>query len=81
ADQPFWAWRAHLTGANPPPISPSELSVARLCYALEQALAPEYRQRAANVSAQMQVEKGVVAAVEQIERRYFGTKQEALFTR
>ncbi|GIV87756.1 MAG: glycosyl transferase [Chloroflexus sp.] len=81
ADQPFWAWRAHLTGANPPPIPPSELSVARLCHALEQALSPEQRRRAANISAQMQLERGVVAAVEQIERRNFETERETRFTR
>ncbi len=68
ADQPFWAWRAHLTGANPAPIPVNELSVERLSTALLEALNPVYRARAAQISARMQAEGGVAAAVAQIEQ-------------
>ncbi len=68
ADQPFWAWRAHKTGANPPPIPVTELSVERLQSALQQALDPAYRSRAAIVSAMMRAEGGAPAAVQHIER-------------
>ena len=68
ADQPFWAWRAHKIGAAPPPIPANELSVERLQSALQQALDPVYRSRAAMVSAIMQAEGGTTAAVQHIER-------------
>ncbi len=68
ADQPFWAWRAQLTGANPPPIPVARLSVERLSAALAQALTPMYRERAAAVGAAMRAEGGVEEAVRWIER-------------
>lgn len=68
ADQPFWAWRAHLTGANPAPLPVGELTVERLSAALQQALSPTHRARAADIASQMRSEGGVIAAVEQLER-------------
>lgn len=68
ADQPFWAWRAHLTGANPAPLPVGELTVERLSAALQQALSPTYRARAADIANQMRLEGGVTAAVEQLEQ-------------
>ncbi|WP_322815447.1 glycosyltransferase [Chloroflexus sp.] len=68
ADQPFWAWRAHKTGANPPPIPVSALSVERLSLALQQALDPVHRARAAMVSGRMRAEGGVAVAVQRIEQ-------------
>jgi len=66
ADQPFWAWRAHLTGANPAPIPIAELSITRLSAALAEAISPLRRARAADISKRMQAEGGVKAAVKQI---------------
>ncbi|WP_298489952.1 glycosyltransferase [uncultured Chloroflexus sp.] len=68
ADQPFWAWRAHLTGANPAPLPVGELTVERLSAALQQALSPTHRARAADIARQMRSEGGVMAAVEQLEQ-------------
>ncbi|MCX7861000.1 MAG: glycosyltransferase [Chloroflexus sp.] len=68
ADQPFWAWRAYLTGANPAPLPIAELSVERLSVALQQALSPQNRIRAEQIARQMALEGGVGQAVAQIEQ-------------
>ncbi len=68
ADQPYWGARAARLGVGPRPIPRPRLTAANLSAAIQAATGdPAYRQRAAALSARINAEDGITAAVDLIE--------------
>lgn len=68
ADQPFWADRLFQLGVASRPLSRHRLSGGGFRAALSDALNPEVRHRAAELSAGLRREGGVARAVAELER-------------
>lgn len=68
ADQPFWAERVASMGVGPAPLPRRHLTAERLARAIEAAMAPEIRARAAAVCRSIAVEDGAGVAAAHVER-------------
>ncbi|GBD84844.1 L-noviosyl transferase [bacterium BMS3Abin02] len=68
ADQPFWAEKMRRLGVAPPPIRPRHLDDERLADALDRALSPQYRHRAAEIGERIGAEDGAGQAAAAIGR-------------
>ncbi len=68
-DQPFWADRVYGLGVSPPPVVQDELTAEHLAEAICATTSDSaMRRRAAEVGARVCEERGVVEAVEIVER-------------
>jgi len=67
ADQPFWGACIARAGAGPKPLNIHQLTEKKLDDALQLALQPAVRSRAAQIGAAIQSENGVLSAVQIIE--------------
>lgn len=62
-DQPFWGDRVHARGVGPPPIPIDEFSLSKLIDAINFMLDPQVKERAVELSKDMENEDGVSGAV------------------
>lgn len=67
-DQSFWAWRLQRLGVAPPALSATQLDVDAIVRALETALLPATRQRAAALGEVVAGEQGIASAITQMQR-------------
>jgi UDP:flavonoid glycosyltransferase YjiC (YdhE family) len=67
ADQAFWGWCVHQSGAGAPPVPRQRLTVERLAGAIGRATQAEVRQRAADLGQRIRAEAGVAEACKWVE--------------
>ncbi|OJJ45897.1 hypothetical protein ASPZODRAFT_98895 [Penicilliopsis zonata CBS 506.65] len=70
-DQPFWGSIVARAGAGPTPIPFKQLTADRLAESIQQALTPEIRERARQLSEQMRGENGVQSTVAAFHEHLF----------